>query len=81
MAKRIFDDPNHANYGSVRRLFIVLSTLFSDIKWDDLELAYRREWAADWDTQLAGMMPNYGCNDASYHREIVGRMFVAIDNR
>jgi hypothetical protein len=79
--KRVFDDPNHANYGAVRRLFVVLSTLFSDIKWDELEVAYRREWGLDWDTDLVGRLPDYGCSDAPYHREMVQNMIVAFDNR
>lgn len=81
MAKRVFDNPYHANYGSVRRLFVALSTLFSDIKWGDLELAYRREWGMDWDEHLIRLFPDYGTSAAPYHRQIVQNMIVAFDNR
>lgn len=78
---RVFNNPNHANYGSVRRLFVALSTLFSDIEWPALERAYRREWGMDWDAQLISLFPDYGTSDAPFHREIVQRMIVAFDNR
>lgn len=77
-APDIINNPNHPLYGPARRLFVILSGITGDI--DDLRLAYFREWGATPYIDLAFQI-NHGVEEAPALREIIGRVFVAIDCR
>lgn len=83
---RIFDMPNHAHYGPVRRLFVALSTLFAD-KIEVLDRAYYAEWGINWDHDLSFMLDGDDTRAevgsigvAEAQRQIVQNAIVAIDN-
>lgn len=74
----IIDNPNHPLYGPARRLSIILAGITADI--DDLGVHYFREWGATPYLDLAFQI-NHGVEEAPAMREIIGRVFWAIDCR
>lgn len=61
---RIFDNPNHPQYGPVRRMWVVL------VQLDLLNAA--EEWGnrqrVTWDSGLAGVMRNGDLNESTAQR-------------
>jgi hypothetical protein len=74
---RIYDDPNHAFYGPVRRLHIMAMQLFPQT-FAEVERRFEKQTEGiHWSQWMADRMKNYGYPEASAQRDML-RWFLSI---
>lgn len=74
--KRIFDDPNHPQYGPVRRLWVVfaqLDLLVAAERWSRYQQTAPGASGHTWDSWIATLVETYpDKNESVFQRELIG---------
>ena len=69
---RIFDQPDHRNYGPVRRMHVMLLQVYADVGLDGLEEQYEEAYITTWDDSLSWFI-EHGLSEPDATRVVMHR--------